>query len=103
MAFAIVAVIAASASTVVFWSDEIPKMGAEIQQKLGSLSHAVENMRDVTEDVEKHGTNDTPAKEVVVKRPGLLDTAFDTFTQISVTFVVTMVLAMLHLSSGEMF
>ena len=96
-------IITATASTVALWSDEIPQMGFEIQHKLGGMLRAVQDMRDVTEGVESIGTDASPATEVVVKQPGLLDTAFDTFTQIGVTFVVTMVLALFLLSSGELF
>ncbi len=96
-------VITGTAGTVALWGDEIPKMGAEIQQKLGSMLRAVQDMRDVTEGVENMASDGTPATEVVVKTPGLLDTAFSTFTQIGVTFIVTMVLALFLLSSGELF
>lgn len=101
--FAVVVVVAGSAGTVALWADEIPKMTVDIQEKLRGMSEAVEDMRNVTDDVEKLGGNESPATEVVVKQPGLLDTAFDTFTQIGVTFAVTMVLALFLLSSGEMF
>lgn len=102
-AFTIVIVVVGSAGTVALWSDEIPKMTVEIQDKLRGMSDAVESMRDVTDDVENMGSNETPATEVVVKQPGILDTAFDTFTQIGATFAVTIVLALLLLSSGELF
>lgn len=100
---ATITIVAGSAGTVALWSDEIPKMTVEIQEKLRGMSEAVEDMRNVTEDVEKLGSNETPATEVIIKQPGLLDTAFDTLTQIGVTFAVTIVLALFLLSSGELF
>ncbi|MGJ5621315.1 AI-2E family transporter [Sulfitobacter sp. MF3-043] len=102
-ALAVLTVVLGSAGTVALWSDEIPSMTAEIQQKMRGMSDAVESMREVTEDVENMGNNGNPATEVIVKQPGLLDTAFDTLAQIGTTFAVTVVLAMLLLASGEMF
>ena len=104
----ILGIIGGSAGTVALWSDEIPKMGAEIQQKLRSMSDAVEDVRAATAEVEKIGTEESGAatqkiQEVVVKPPTLLDSAFDTVAQFGATLAVTLVLALFLLSSGQLF
>lgn len=104
----VLGVIAGSAGTVALWSDEIPKMGAEIQQKLRGMSDAVEEVRAATAEVEKIGkeggdTTLQETREVVVKPPTLLDSAFDTITQFGATLAVTLILALFLLSSGELF
>lgn len=101
-ALLILSIIVGTAGTVAIWSDELPKMGTEIQQKLRIMSDAVEEVRSATEEVEKM-TKPAETTEVVVKKPGLLDTAFDTMTVIGASLVVTLILAMFLLSSGELF
>jgi predicted PurR-regulated permease PerM len=99
----IFAILAGTAGTVALWSDEIPRMGNEIQQKLRGMSDAVENVRDATAEVEKiSGEKDDP-QEVVVKQPSLMDSAFDTVATVGATLAVTLVLAIFLLSSGELF
>lgn len=52
-AVVILSVVVLSAGTVALWSDEIPRMGAEISFKLAEVSNAVETVRSATEQVEK--------------------------------------------------
>ncbi len=99
----VLSIIIASAGTVAAWSDEIPKMGVEIQQKLRSMSDAVDNVRAVTDEVERMSKTEGGTPEVTVKQPTLLDNAFDTFTSFGATFAVTLVLALFLLSSGQLF
>lgn len=101
--FVILGVIGGSAGTVAAWSDDIPKMGAEIRSKLSTMSEAVEEVRNATEEVEEIGTGGTVAQEVIVKQPGLLDSAFDTVTRVGATLAVTLILALFLLSSGQLF
>src|SRR5690606_24281862 len=87
---------------------EIPKMGVEIQQKLRSMSDAVEDVRAATAEVEKigndgNGTATREIQEVVVKPPTLLYSAFDTVAQLGATLAVTLILALFLLSSGQLF
>ncbi len=96
-------IVIASAGTVAMWSDEIPRMGAEVREKLNSMTEAVEEVRNATEEVEKIGSNEDAAQEVVVKQPGLIDAAFDTLSRVGAMFIVVMVLALFLLSSGEFF
>ncbi|MFD2738927.1 AI-2E family transporter [Sulfitobacter aestuarii] len=102
-ALVIMIIIGASAGTVALWSDEIPRMGAEIQQKLRSMADTVENVRAVTSEVEKISGEASAAQEVVVKQPSLLDNAFDTITTVGATLAVTLILALFLLSSGQLF
>ncbi len=100
----IVSIVLLSAGTVAAWSDEIPKMGLEIRQKLSGVSDAVETMRNATEEVENIGTeNPAGPQEVVVRQPGLLDTAMDTVSKTGASLAVILILALFLLSSGEMF
>ncbi|WP_324753229.1 AI-2E family transporter [Roseovarius sp. Pro17] len=104
----ILGIIGGSAGTVALWSDEIPKMGVEIQQKLRGMSDAVEEVRAATAEVEKigkegNGAETQEVQEVVVKAPTLLSSAFDTATQFGATLAVTLILALFLLSSGQLF
>lgn len=99
----IFAIIAGSAGTVALWSDELPRMGAEIQAKLRGMTAAVEDVRAVTEGVEKMSTENGGPEEVVVKQPTLLDNAFETVSTVGATIAVALVLALFLLSSGPLF
>lgn len=99
----ILLVIAGTAGTIASWGTDFPSMGREIQQKLSGMTAAVDDMRAVTEEVEKLTTGDAAPAAVEVKQPGFLASAFDTLTQIGATFAVTMILALFLLSSGELF
>nr|WP_245764215.1 AI-2E family transporter [Sulfitobacter marinus] len=103
-ALVILSIVLLSAGTVALWSDEIPQMGNEIKQKLAGVSQAVENMRSASEEVEKIGNGGVQdPKEVVVRQPGLLDTAMDTVSTTGASLAVILILALFLLSSGEMF
>ncbi|MEW9921380.1 AI-2E family transporter [Marimonas sp. MJW-29] len=102
-ALVILLIFAGTASTVAAWSDELPQMGAEIRDKLRTMSDAVEEVREATEEVEKLSDGENTVPEVTVKQPGLLDSAFDTVTRVGATIAVTLVLAFFLLSSGELF
>ena len=52
-ALLIFVIVGASAGTVAVWSDELPRMGQDIQQKLRPMSDAVADMRDATAEVEE--------------------------------------------------
>ena len=102
-AILMLAIILGTAGTVAVWSNELPRMGAEIRLKLDTMTDAVDEMRNATEEVEKMAKNESGTQEVVVKQPGLFDSAFDTVTRVSATLLVTLVLALFLLSSGELF
>ncbi|KIN64171.1 Membrane transporter [Sulfitobacter noctilucicola] len=99
----ILLIAAGSAGTIAVWSDELPRMGSEIRGKLSTMSEAVEEVRSATDEVEKLSVDPEAAPEVVVKQPGLLDSAFDTMTRIGATLAVTFILALFLLSSGDLF
>lgn len=100
---AILFVVVGAAGTIVTWSNDFPKMGAEIQEKLRGVSDAVDNMRAVTDEVESLTGADDTEEQVVVSQPGLLASAFDTLTRRGATFAVTLILALFLLSSGDLF
>lgn len=102
----IIFVVVLSAGTVALWSDEIPKMGVEIKEKLSGVNDAVETMRTATEEVEKIGNGDEKGpkpQEVIVRQPGLVDNAMDTVSTMGASFAVILILALFLLASGPMF
>jgi predicted PurR-regulated permease PerM len=99
----ILGIIVASAGTVAVWSDDIPRMGAEVKEKLQGMSNAFSSVRAVTDEVERMAVTEGGTQEVVVKQPSLVDNAFNTFTSFGATLAVTLVLAMFLLSSGTLF
>ncbi|QFT59342.1 AI-2 transport protein TqsA [Sulfitobacter sp. THAF37] len=102
-ALLIMTIVFGTAGTVALWSDELPRMGAEIQQKLRVMTDAMEGVRTATEEVEKITEAKDGSQEVIVQQPGLLDSAMDTVTRIGASLIVTLVLALFLLSSGELF
>ena len=103
-AFGILSVVVLSAGTVALWSDEIPRMGIEIKQKLAGVSDAVETIRSASAEVEKIGSGEGfQPQEVIVRQPGLLDTAMDTVSTTGASLAVILILALFLLSSGQMF
>ena len=103
-AFSILSVVILSAGTVAIWTDEIPQMGLEIKQKLSGVSEAVETIRSASAEVEKIGTGEGfKPQEVIVRQPGLMDTAMDTVSTTGASLAVTLILALFLLSSGQMF
>jgi predicted PurR-regulated permease PerM len=99
----IFAIVGGSAGTVAVWSEELPQMGQEIQQKLRPMSDAVADVRDATAEVEKMAKTDEESAEVVIKQPGLLAGAFDTVARVGASLIVTLVLALFLLASGDLF
>jgi len=95
--------VAMSAGTIAMWSDELPRMGSQIQAKLSGVSETVETVRRATEEVEKISAPEGGTREVVVKQPGLLSSALDTGVTLGGTLAVTLILAMFLLASGNMF
>lgn len=99
----ILTIILGTAGTIAMWGDELPKMAADIRDKISVMTEAVEDMREATKEVEKFSESQGGTQEVVVKQPSLIDSAFNTITQIGATLAVTLVLAALLLSSGDFF
>mgnify|MGYP003625097329 FL=1 len=104
-ALMILAVVLLSAGTVASWSNEIPQMGLEIKEKLSGVSDAVETMRSASEEVDKLGSQESTQgpQEVIVRQPGLLDTAMDTVSSTGASLAVILILALFLLGSGELF
>ena len=103
-AIVIMSVVVLSAGTVAVWSDEIPRMGAEIRLKLAEVSDAVETVRNATEQVDKMAeSEDNQVQEVAVRQPGLMDAAMNTVSKTGASLLVILILALFLLSSGELF
>ncbi|MEQ6247506.1 AI-2E family transporter [Sulfitobacter sp. HNIBRBA3233] len=101
----ILALAAASAGTIASWSDELPRMGAELQAKLRGMSDTVKDVQETTEKVGKLNEAEGPEapQKVVVEQPGLLASAMSSGAKVGGTIMVTLILALFLLSSGNLF
>lgn len=97
------ALVGLSAGTIALWSDELPRMGAEIQAKLSGVSETVETVRRATEEVERISGDGDASQRVVIEQPGLLNSALSTGAKLGGTLAVTLVLALFLLASGNLF
>ena len=101
---AIVLLVFFSTGIVTTWAGEFRVASYELRDDLRGLLDHVETMREASDEmaeVTAGGADDT--QEVVVKEPGLLDSAMSLLGQISATLLVTLVLATFLLASGDMF
>lgn len=100
---AIILIAAISASTLASWSDELPRMGLQIEAKLAGMADTVETVRETTEKVEEISEGKNGPEKVVVEQPGLLDSALSSGIKLGGTLVVTLILALFLLASGNLF
>lgn len=96
-------VVGASADTLALWSDELPRMSRLIEIKLRDITDTVETVRRATEEVDKINETADAVQQVVIKQPGLLDSAMNTGVKLGGTLAVTLILAAFLLASGNMF
>jgi predicted PurR-regulated permease PerM len=92
--------------TIAVMVEDAPQMGRELQRKLSGVTAAVEAVQEASDEVESIGTDagDTDAaQEVVVKQPGLLNSAVTGFASTLTTIGVALILAFFLLASGELF
>ncbi len=87
------------------WVEDAPQLGAELQQKLRTLTSSVQAVQEASEQVEQLASEGTAPgiQKVAVQSPGLLSSAVSNAASILTTVLVTLVLALFILSSGDMF
>ncbi|UWR21370.1 AI-2E family transporter [Sulfitobacter sp. S190] len=92
-----------SAGTIALWSEDLPRMGQQIEAKLSGMSETVESVREATEKVQEISAGEEAPQEVVVQQPSLLNSALNTAIKLGGTLAVTLILAMFLIASGDLF
>jgi predicted PurR-regulated permease PerM len=87
------------------WVADAPHLGAQLKIKLQTLASSVEVVKKATDQVEQAttGGSDPAVQKVAVQSPGLLTIAVSNVFSIFATTLVTLVLALFLLASGDMF
>lgn len=93
--------------TVSSWFDDIPRISAEMKDKLQGFAQTLQAVKEASEQVENvtSGGATTPQEpqKVVVQQPGLVTAAVSNLAGFSTSLLVGLVLALFLLSSGNMF
>ena len=87
------------------WIGDAPQLGTELKIKLQSLASSVAVMKKASDQVEQAttGSTDPAVQKVVVQSPGLLTMAVSNVMSVFATTLVTLVLALFLLASGDLF
>ena len=87
------------------WISDAPKLEAELQQKLHALATSVAVVQKASDQVDKiaAGAADPEVQKVAVQSPGLLTVAVSNVASVLATTLVTLVLALFLLASGDLF
>ena len=87
------------------WISDAPQLGAELRQKLQSLAASLEIVQQASSQVDQltAGVSDPDVQRVAMEQPGLLTMAVSNAFSIAATTLVTLVLALFLLASGDMF
>lgn len=87
------------------WISQAPQLGAELRQKLQMLASSVAVVQEATDQVEQitAGSSDPSVQKVAIQSPGLLSLAVSNVLSVSATALVTLVLALFLLASGDLF
>lgn len=87
------------------WMESAPNIGSELRQKLASIRKPVETLKEAEKQVEEATSPEKEfgVQEVVVKEPGLLSRAAQGAPDIIAGVVLTLVLLLFLLASGDMF
>jgi predicted PurR-regulated permease PerM len=102
--FLVIGILALSPA-VVEWINQAPFIAAEIEWKLRDLRGSVEAVTEAGKQVEQlaGGEEDPLVQEVVVREPGFLTTATYTVWTVLSTIVITALLSVFLLGSGDLF
>jgi predicted PurR-regulated permease PerM len=97
--------ILALSPAVVNWINQAPAIAAEVEWKLRDLRGSVAAVSEAGKQVEEltGGERDPTVQEVVVREPGFLTTATYTVWTVASTIVITALLSVFLLGSGDMF
>lgn len=87
------------------WINEAPQLEAQLGHKLQALTSSVAVMKQASDQVDQitSGTADPAVQKVAVQSPGLLTVAVSNLASILATTLVTLVLALFLLASGDLF
>ncbi|MGJ8628228.1 MAG: AI-2E family transporter [Sulfitobacter sp.] len=86
------------------WSQDIPAIMRELQQKLSGLSDTIDAVQDASEKVnEVAAAKPSGAQEVVVRPPGFLNSAVTVAARAFTSVGVALGLALFLLASGDLF
>lgn len=87
------------------WISDAPQLGAELRQKLQSLTSSLAVMQEASSQVDEltAAAADPSVQRVSMEQPGLLTMAVSNVASIMATTLVTLVLALFLLSSGDLF
>lgn len=99
-----IAVLALSPA-VVDWVNRAPAIAAELEWKLRDLRGSVAAVSEAGKQVEEltSGQTDPRVQEVIVREPGFLTTATYTIWSVASTIIITALLSVFLLGSGDMF
>jgi len=86
------------------WTQDVPGIMRELQQKLRGISETIDAVQDASEKVQDATVAKKPGtQEVVVRPPGLLNSAVSVALSTVVTAGVALGLALFLLASGDLF
>ncbi|MEO8242935.1 MAG: AI-2E family transporter, partial [bacterium] len=87
------------------WIDEAPGFENEVKAKLQTIASSLAVVKKASEQVENiaAGETDATVQKVAVQSPGFLTLAVSNVVSIGAAFLVTLVLALFLLASGDMF
>jgi predicted PurR-regulated permease PerM len=87
------------------WINDAPALGAELKVKLQGFASSIAVVQQASDQVEQFtaGVSDPGVQRVSMESPGLLTMAVSNVASILATTVVTLVLALFLLASGDLF
>ena len=87
------------------WISDAPQLGAELKLKLRSFASSIAIVQQASNQVDQitSGVTDPNVQRVAMEQPGLLTMAVSNAFSIAATTLVTLVLALFLLASGDMF
>lgn len=87
------------------WISHAPQLGAELRQKLHTLASSVAVVQEASDQVDQITTvnSDPTVQKVAIQSPGLLTSAVSNVMSVFAATLVTLVLALFLLASGDLF
>ena len=87
------------------WISDAPRLGVELREKLATFASSLEVVQQASSQVDEitHGITDPDVQRVAMEQPGLLTMAVSNAFSVGATVLVTLVLALFLLASGDMF
>lgn len=87
------------------WINDAPQLKAQLSHKLQALTSSVKVVKQASDQVDQitSGTADPAVQKVAVQSPGLLTIAVSNLVSILATTLVSLVLALFLLASGDLF